>query len=460
MVKKNSDETIPVKSTKTTAAAQPISNNENSGEQVITTPAKRKSRKKTESSELLSPELNGEASEKTVPIPVKRKSTKIQEPKSDLDQTIPVPVKRKNSKKQELVDESIEQILATPAKQNDRKAQESVVEDIQSVPEAEEPTKRKKRGKWIALGILAMILIAAIGAAIGFASAIQARKTAETNQLLIVSTTQYELSLQDINNGNLNMAKRRLEYVIEVYPKYPGAADKLAEVMVKLAQTNQNQNTSTVTISTPVVEATKDTRGASAIFTTAQQQLAAQDWPGLYTSILSLRDLDPTYEAVKVDGMYYMALRNIGISNIKSGNLEIGIFQFSVAERIAPIDSEANNWRQLAIYYVDGGAAWGVNWPVVLQNFSLLYQNAPYLIDANNISSTQRYAQALDGYGDSLQSTGDYCGAVTQYGLSLTIQSSDTVTAKIPQAQEYCTNPPATPTPTVDPNIMPTPTNG
>ena len=176
MAKKNPDETIPVKSTKTTAAAQPISNNENSGEQVITTPAKRKSRKKTESADLLSPEPNGEASEKTVPIPVKRKSTKTQEPKSDLEQTIPVPVKRKNSKKQEPVDRSIDQIFTAPAKQDDRKVQESVAEDIQVVPDAEEPTKRKKRGKWIGLGILAMILIAAIGAGIGFASAIQARK--------------------------------------------------------------------------------------------------------------------------------------------------------------------------------------------------------------------------------------------------------------------------------------------
>lgn len=411
MAKKNSEETIPVQPQKPAPKKKTEPVESVSTEQTVPTPAVRKPRKKVESTEVIPAQPAVVESGETVPVAAKKRTKKQPEP---------------------------------------------VAETVQPEMVEEEPTKPVKRAGWIWLGILGMIVIAALGSLIGYGLAIQARQAEETNQRLIVSTTQYELSLQDITNGNLNMAKRRLEYVIQVYPNYPGAADKLAEVMVQLAQTNQNV---TVSIATPVVEATKDTRGTSAILATAQQQLTSEDWSGLYSSVLSLRDLDPTYEAVKVDGLYYMALRNMGINNIKSGNLEVGLYQFRVAEQIGPIDSEALNYRQLATYYTDGGSGWGVNWSVVLANFSLLYQNAPYLSDFNGVTAKDRYAQALDGYGDTLMSLNSFCDAVTQYQASINIVNSSTVSEKIPTAESYCANPPATATPTPDPNMTPTPEN-
>lgn len=387
-------------------------------------------------------------SDETTPLQPKKAADKtkpVDSKVSSIEQKVVVaPKPRKSSKKKEVIETPLEG------------ANEEI---IYPDDETELPPKKQKRAGWIWLGILGMLLIVVAGIAIGYGSAIQVRKVEEVNQRLVVATTQFELSLQNISSGNLDLAKRRLEYVIQIYPNYPGAADKLAEVMVTMAQTNQAASNSA---SVPEVEATKDTRGAAAIFNQAQQQLVNQDWQNLYTSVLSLRNLDPSYEALKVDGMYYLALRNVGINNIKSGNLEKGIFQFAVAEQIAPIDADADNWRKLAKMYIDGEVNWGVNWQIAVNNFVQLYQTYPYMSDFNGVTSKQRYAEALEGLGDTYVSTYNYCDAVTQYGLSASIVSSQTLSDKITQAQADCANPPATPTPTINPNIVipPTPTNG
>jgi len=168
--------------------------------------------------------------------------------------------------------------------------------------------------------------------------------------------------------------------VISIYPQFPGVADKLAEVMVELANSGQGDQTTT-TIAEPTVVATKDTRGAPAMFQSAQLQMASQDWKTLYATVTSLRDLDSTYKPVETDGMYYLALRNVGVNYILSGYLEKGIYLLAVAEQIGPIDSEADNYRQLARMYITAlSTNWRIpalpsnisrNWPRVTPTFQI-----------------------------------------------------------------------------------------
>jgi tetratricopeptide (TPR) repeat protein len=456
MTEKNLEDTQPEQPKKAAPKKKNTTLAEENNQQSISTGT----RKTTKKAAVTAPSAAEDQPVEKTPVKrsTRKKTAQVNEPVV-LDQTVPVPAVRATRKKTQPAEQEMakEETVPVPAK---RKAASKAEPALELVTAAEdEPVQKPRRGKWIGLGIAGILLLAVIGCAIGYWSAIQVRKTEEVTQRLVVATTQFELSKTDITNNNLGMAKRRLEYVIQIYPTFPGAADKLAEVMVSLAQQGQT-TTTTTTIATPVVEATKDTRGAEAIYQSAQQQIAAQDWGGLYTSVLSLRNLDPTYESVKVDGMYYLALRNMGIANIQQGNLEIGIYQFTEAEKLGPIDSEALKWRTWATYYVNGASCWGVLWDVAVQNFQYLYQSAPSLADFNGVTATDRYAQSLEGYGDSLQSTGNYCDAVGQYESSLAIKASETVSGKYNQAVEYCKNPPATPTPTVNPDWTPTPTNG
>jgi hypothetical protein len=203
-----------------------------------------------------------------------------------------------------------------------------------------------------------------------------------------------------------------------------------------------------------------DTKSLSALLSQAQAQYNASDWGGLYTSVTSLRDVDPTYEAIKVDGLYYSALRNRGVSEIQAGNLEIGLYDFALAEDMAPIDKDADSYRQWAIMYLNAGSWWNVNWQNAVDQFASLYGMVPQLMDSSGITVTERYARALEGYGDSLQQALDWCNAVPQYVQAGTIFNIPGLNEKITQAQEYCAAPPPTPTPTVDPYApTPTPTN-
>lgn len=371
--------------------------------------------------------------DETMPM---KKNTPSEESKPSSENSVPevtVPVKaaakpRKTTKKTETVEAPVQTEPATE-------------------PEALAPVKTKRAG-WVWLGILAMFVIAALGVGTGYLLAIQARKTAQETQVQILATTQYELGLQDVKDNNLSMAKRRLEYVIQIYPGYPGAADKLAEVMVQMAQAG---NTTSQPVEMATAEPTKDTRGAAAIFATAKQQMAAQDWRSLYTSINSLRDLDPTYEAVQADGLYYLAMRNMGIINISNGNMEKGLYNFSVAEKIGPLDADAESYRTWARMFLNAAAGYEVVWSRAVDGFATLYNMVPNMIDFNGITVREYYARSLAGYGDFLQSTYDWCGAVTQYEASQGIMSLQRVIDLLPDAREKCANPPATPTPEATP---------
>jgi tetratricopeptide (TPR) repeat protein len=326
---------------------------------------------------------------------------------------------------------------------------------------------RIKHGPWVWIGILVMLVIVAIGTGIGYKMAIDIRLREELNQRLIVATTQFELAINDEKNGNLDLARQRLEYILDIYPTYPGLDEKLKDVMLAIALTQgPSQLTTPIPNETPVVSGTAipttDTKNLGILLNQAQAQLTGKDWPGLLSTVLSIRNIDPFYEAVKVDGLYYMALRNNGIAKIKEGSLEIGIYYFSLAEQMAPIDNEANGYRQWAQMYSNAGSYWQSNMQMAATLFAELYPLVPNLVDASGITVRTRYAAALEGYGDYLQQTFLWCDAVTQYESSMGVISSEALSAKLTQAREYCSNPPPTPTPvitptaTVDPNL-PTP---
>jgi hypothetical protein len=109
--------------------------------------------------------------------------------------------------------------------------------------------------------------------------------------------------------------------------------------------------------------------------------------------------------------------------------------------------------------YDNAGSYWQINMQQAAALYSELFALVPNLIDSSGITVRSRYAGALEGYGDYLQQTFIWCDAVPQFEAAMGIKSSEELNTKLTQAREYCANPPATPTPTEDPNI-PTPTPG
>jgi len=348
----------------------------------------------------------------------------------------------------------------TPAALDDNEIPPVITGNAGEITEENKPpTGKVKRGKWIWLGILGMLIIALCGAGVGYASAIRARIIEQENQRLITATTQFELGLVDQREGRLETAKQRFEYVLSIYPEFPGIADKLVEVGLALAETQGGPVVSatqdpgqTETVVTPMP--TKDTTSVSILYNQAQNQLKAKDWEGLYTTLEKIRYIDPEYEAVKVDGMLYLALRNRGIAQIQAGHLEPGLYSFALASQIAPIDTDAEGYSTWASRYLKA-ASYGLVDEFLddaVAQFSELHSLVPNLRDASGITVSQRYAQSLVYLGDYYQRSSDYCGAVPFYQQAAGIYALPTLAEKIPQAEEFCKNPPEVPTPTPDPS--------
>ncbi len=430
----------------------------------------------------------------TLPVPVARKrKTRIAAPQQVADEgaTIPVsalreikpqeaanpPVSKEEATIPITMGNNMEPQPETPQRPTEREitfktgAEVSAADEAQLVPpivtagdveipiETEPPSGKVRRGKWIWLGILGMLIVMLIGAGVGYASAIRARMIEQENQRLITATTQFELGLVDQREGRYETAKQRFEYVLSIYPEFPGITDKLVEVGLALAETQGGPVVAPPedagqpeTVVTPVP--TKDTTSVSILFNQAQNQLKAKDWEGLYTTLEKMRNIDPEYEPVKADGMLYLTLRNRGIAQIQAGHLEPGLYSFALASQIAPIDTDAEGYRTWASRYLKASSYGLVDEFLddAVAQFSELNSLVPNLRDASGITVSQRYAQSLVYLGDYYQRSSDYCGAVPFYQQAASIYALNTLAEKIPQAEEYCKNPPEVPTPTQDPS--------
>jgi hypothetical protein len=367
---------------------------------------------------------------------------------SELDETHPVPGGEEQSSPASNADE-------VPVSEEPQATQPVGVEPSgdASVNEfaEESPEQNKSKWTWILwaiLGLLVLALIAAGTAYGGYAAARQERANVYATQVSAEAQAQYDLVLQDIAAKQYDLARQRLEYIISIAPDFPGAAAKLADVLLEQRITATPTNAPT-----PTLSPTPDTRGRDELYSQAKSLMAAGEWNSAIDALLSLRQKYPEYMPVDVDGMLYVSLRNRGIDKIAAeADLEGGNYDLTLAERFGPLDAEAKNWRDWAELYIRGASFWVVDWAQAVYFFSQLAPSAPNLRDASGWTASDRYLKALLGYGDWLAANGQWCTARDQYDLYLTLIADPQVRPTAEHAFEKCdksgnTEPTETPTP-------------
>jgi tetratricopeptide (TPR) repeat protein len=309
--------------------------------------------------------------------------------------------------------------------------------DITESTQPNKPVTRSRRGRTILFSALGLIAILAIALLAGYSSGIGVRQRNESSAVMQQLGEQYQNAIIDIQFARYEIAKQRLEWIISKNPSFPGAQEKLTEVLVL-----SNQPTPTLT---PSLTPTPDFTGAQDAFTKAQQLIAAQDWPGAITALDQMRKYDPNYQTSLVDGMYYFALRNYGYDLIiKQGNLEGGIYQLTLAERFGPLDRDTNGLREGARYYLIGASFWELNWKEAVSYFDQVYRGWSGLWDGT-MTSSQRFWEASMRYGDELYGQGQFCDALAQYDNAQAIAALDEAAARnYDDAYQGCY--PATPT--------------
>jgi tetratricopeptide (TPR) repeat protein len=332
------------------------------------------------------------------------------------------------------------------------------------------PAKTKKHNSlWITILVFLSILI--IGILLGYQNGLQDRRGAAAVMLEQQLQDQFQMGVKAMDSGLYQVALQNFQFILEKDPNYPGAQDKLVEVLLKLSLSPTSEGTIT-----PMFTATPDTRGVDAIFQSAQAAIATKDWGAAINALDALRKADPTYKAVQVDGMYYIVLMQQGESKIantdcKSINLEGGIYDLTLAERFGPLDNYAQGLREWARMYITGASFWDIDWEQAVYYFNQLYLTTPYLMDSSCETAVQRYRYAAIKYADTLVTSGDVCGAKQYYDIALNIANNDNnlVVPTATYAWEQCekNNTPTpepvrntetpTPSPTLEPSFTPTP---
>ena len=286
------------------------------------------------------------------------------------------------------------------------------MEDTTEIKTPKKPSNRKAV-VFIILGMLAVLLL---GGAAGYGEGVRERVSAQSTKVAGQLGEQMGLIEQDIADGRYDNARQRLEYIIKENPNFPGAAEKLAFVLVQAAITP-----SPVPSATPTITPTPDKRDQEAVFASAKEQLAAKDWNSLINSLDTLRKKDPTFNAATIDAWYYTALRNRGLDQILGtnadgiSNLEGGIYDLTLAERFGPLDGYAAGLREFSRAFITAASYWDINWAAAVENFRLVAQNTPNLRDSSNVTALERFYQSLLGYGDELAAAGDsktHCSAL------------------------------------------------
>jgi tetratricopeptide (TPR) repeat protein len=325
----------------------------------------------------------------------------------------------------------------------------TLMEKTHPIAMAKEPQVRKnRRWFWILCGIIIVILFIAVGGFLGYQDGIRQRLALQASKVTELAATQFDLGVVDLQAGRLQNAQTRFEYVINLDPSFPGAAQKLGEVLMALNLTQTPTIGFTPTPTTVPMTPTPDTRGEDELFNQVKQDIANKQWTDAINNLEALRKLNLSYQAVEADDMYYLALRNLGIQQITvEGQLEQGLYDLALAERFGPLDSDAVSFQTWARLYLDGASFWKVDWGIVISYFSQIYEALPALRDSTGMTAAERFRIASQAYGDQLFQAKDYCKAQAQYEAAQSLSQDPNFAATVSSARAACVKSSQTPVP-------------
>ncbi len=319
------------------------------------------------------------------------------------------------------------------------KAAVSDTQPIKAAPAKTLAVKKPKLWRVILTGILLVILFAAGGGALGYRSGINDRLNKQNEQLLSEAALQYQYGVQQMTAGHYDLARTHFEYVLKIYPDFPGLTEKYTEVMVQIAKLNEPT-------AMPAATATPDNRNVETLFAQAQQDVQSRQWAAAITTLEALRNADYQYRTIEVDGLYFIAMRYRAVEMIlNEGNLEEGLYFFSVLEKYAPLDKEAVNYSNVARLYLTGASYWDLDWKQVVTYFEQLYAAMPSLYDGS-MTAAERYYYALIEYGDQLMDKKDECNAADYYYQALSMTATDDLQSSYNKAYKICHPPTKVPT--------------
>ena len=270
-------------------------------------------------------------------------------------------------------------------------------------PDGTTPKPRRPRIRGAIYAVVGIALVLGLSVLLGIQSGNVLRFENNAISAAVEAVIQYELGVKDLEAERCDFARQRFEYVVELDSVYPGVVDYLAQAHICL-----NADGIPTAVPTASLTPTPDGRSAEELFAEAQSFLIAQNWDQLLEVLDSLRKNAPDYQPIKVDGLYFLALRSRGEQRILiEGQLEGGIFDMTRAEQFGPLDVQGDAYRLWASLYISGVSFWDVDWGQVVFYFEQIVPLVPNMWDGSYFA-VDRLATAEVNYSGDLILLGDF----------------------------------------------------
>ena len=322
----------------------------------------------------------------------------------------------------------------------------------------QEPAKREwKPVLFAAMFVVgALMLLGTVSGWLGYNMGERVHYAAVTETVDAYLASQFAQAVDDITVGNYVLAQERLAYILNVNPNYQPALDLLVDVEVVLIATA----TPTLLPATPTPSPTPDFRPADDQFASIQSMISLKEWHQALDMLANLRQNHPDYMIVEVDGLIFLGLRNRGIQKILNGELEGGIYDFTLAEQFGPLDGETENYRNWARLYLLGNAFWGAYPEQAAYYYGQLVSAAPSITDSSGVSAFYRYWASLLQIGEQLAKEEKWCESSEQMITVLGVWDQAYVYPTATWVAEQCLlgTPSVTPTSTITTTSTITPT--
>lgn len=321
------------------------------------------------------------------------------------------------------------------------------------LPSLEETTARRPRPLVRLFGLLLVIFavfsaVYLIVAYLAWENGQSLRQAEAQTQRSQQISRQIELAQQDLNQGSMNLAQRRLEWVLQQEPENAAALALHQQLQAGLEATRTRPTATPEPTETAEEEVEEAEEVASAAEASPELQrlldLADEEqWEELLPELLAFQQRYPSYEREQTDKLLYDTYLNLGLAYVETEKVELGLNYLSQAESLGTLPQEALDYRFWANLYLQGIGYYGVNWGIAAANFRELCLSAPFYQNACG-----RLQESLINYGDQWAFAEEWCPAEVAYQEAFQIGRTEILGNKLAQARDGCFN--ATPTPSAD----------
>lgn len=158
-----------------------------------------------------------------------------------------------------------------------------------------------------------------------------------------------------------------------------------------------------------------------------------RDWDSVIRLADQLIALDSDFEAATVGDLRYRALVERGLSRLRAGQIESGLYDLDRAAAIRPLSDRVEGERRLAAAYQSAIYYFGADWEKSITQLERLYESAPGYRDVG--------AKLLEAYlraGDAYAGAGDWCAAAKKYERAAQFSQNPSLAEKQRDADAHC----------------------